>query len=289
LLTGAALEGPFDAAILATYSPLDALVWQRARARVRVYDCYDENVHFHSAGSRAAAMVEQTEDRVTRQADLVLASTPQLQERLAARHRRVVLVPNAADAEHFSPKQDQPEPAELQGIAGPILGFVGVIQSWVDIDLIARVAQLLEGWTIVLVGPIERDVAALQALANVRLLGRKPYDALPAFVRRFDVGMIPFALNELTRAVDPVKFYEYCAAGKPVVSTPLPSMRGRSNVVYLAASAGEMATQVRRALAEDNRERRAFRLDIAARNSWASRAELILREIERAAGKSSEH
>jgi glycosyltransferase involved in cell wall biosynthesis len=275
----------FDAAILALPSPSDALLWERVKARVKVVDCYDENVHFFPVGSRAARIVVRTEARVLQHAHLVLASSTQLYDRLARSHARVVMLPNGVDAEHFAPRGDTMpnrvpcQPDGIAGVKGPILGFVGALQSWIDFALIARVADELPEYTLVLIGPVECDVAVLQGKSNVILAGRRAYAELPGFLHRFDVCMIPFVDNELTRAVDPVKFYEYCAAGKPVVSTPLPTMQARSDIVYLASDPVEFARQVRRARAEDSVNLQRRRIDVARVNSWQARADTILREV----------
>jgi glycosyltransferase involved in cell wall biosynthesis len=276
MLTGLPPDGSFDAAILCTYATVDAMIWERASATIKVYDCYDDNIHFFPPGSREARRVARTEDSVFRHADLVMVSTPPLADRAALVNSHVVLIPNGADVEHFARNQEAALPTELRGRSGPVLGFVGVVQTWVDVDLIARLADLLSEYTIVIVGRIECDVSSLTSRTNVILVGSRPYSELPGYVQRFDVCMIPFVDSALTRAVDPVKFYEYSAAGKPVVSTPLPTMQARADLVYLARTPDDFADQVRRARAEDSPQLRRRRQALAAENSWQARADKIL-------------
>jgi glycosyltransferase involved in cell wall biosynthesis len=277
-----------DAVILTTYETIDAELWKQIPARVHVYDCADDSVHFFAPGSANAQRVIRTEAEILRRADLVFASAPRLQQRLSAIHRQVVLVPNGADVEHFRPDPTLPVASELRDIREPVLGYVGAIEPWIDIDLIAKVADLLPDFRLVLVGPIGCDVSILKEKSNVLLVGRKPYADLPGFVRRFNVAMIPFVENDLTRSVDPIKFYEYCAAGIPTVATPMPTMLARSDIAHIAATPEEFARQVRQALTENDSARRESRIALARENSWSARAEAIVRAIrETAAGPRS--
>jgi glycosyltransferase involved in cell wall biosynthesis len=271
----------FDAAMLFSTALVDVLTWLPVRARVKVYDCFDENVHFFPPGSPAAINAERAEKLAVQNADLVLASALPLKERLDQEHANVVLVPNGAAFEYLSSSESLPVPPELAGVTGPVLGFVGTVEHWVNVELIAQVAQELPDFTLVIVGPLECDVTVLRGKPNIILPGRQPYERLPAFLQRFDVAMIPFVESPLTRAVDPVKFYEYSAMGKPVVATPLPTLQARGNLVYRARTGSEFAAQVRRAIQEDSPERRHERIEFARQNSWASRVDVIVREISR--------
>jgi O-antigen biosynthesis protein len=270
---------PYDAAVLGNPTLSAILFWERIPARVKVYDCYDENAHFFPVGSEEHRRAVRAEARVVRRADLVFVSAQTLQERMNRAHSRVVMIPNGVDVTHFVGTEGGAGPDELAGVKGPILGFIGAVERWLDLALVARVADALPEYTIVMIGPVECDVSDLTKRPNVILTGRRTYDQLPAYVRRFDVCMIPFLDNELTRGVDPVKFYEYSAAGKPIVSTPLPSMRARSDIVYLATNSAEFARQVRRARDEDNSLRRAQRIQLARANSWQARADTVRNAI----------
>jgi len=276
VLTGMSPGEQFDVAILSTYAPVDVMIWEHASAAIKIYDCYDDNAHFFPKGSPEARLVARTENRVFRRADLVLVSALPLYDRVARISSHVILVPNGADARHFAPNHRTAVPPELRGKSGPVLGFVGAVQTWVDVPLIARLADLLPEYTIVIIGHIDCDVSTLKTRPNIILTGPRPYSELPAYVQRFDVCMIPFVDSTLTRSVDPVKYYEYSAAGKPVVSTPLPTMQARAGLVYLARTPDDFATQVRRARAEDDQQLRRRRQSVAADNSWQARADTIL-------------
>lgn len=270
----------YDAVILAEPKAAAARLWERVPARMRIYDCFDENAHFFPTGSREYHQALALERWVLRRAEIVLASSEPLFRRLKSCHKRVVLVPNGVEVTQFAADRELPIPDELRSITKPILGYVGALARWVDIGLIARLAELLPDYQLVLVGPAETDVRELASRPNILLCGRKRYQELPAYVQRFDIGMIPFRDNELTRAVDPVKFYEYCAAGKPVVATPLPALVARPGLVEIATSPTEFAERVRQAHRTDTPELRARRIQFARENSWQARAEMIIRAIE---------
>ena len=148
---------------------------------------------------------------------------------LADRHRHeapdLIVVENGVDVAAFT-RTTEP-PADLPGGDGPVIGYHGAVSYWFDFDLLEAVARLRPAWTFVLVGPVlepAQEVAArLAELDNVRFVGERSSDEIPAYVQRFDVGLIPFRLDTMTEAVSPLKMYEYLAAGVPVVSTPLPA------------------------------------------------------------------
>jgi glycosyltransferase involved in cell wall biosynthesis len=170
----------------------------------------------------------------------------------------------------------------LGAIPGPIIGFVGQINERLDRELIRLVALAHPEWSLVFVGPILRnvDVGPLQALQNVYFLGPADRDRLPEFLKPMDVCTVPFLVNEHTRTMSPLKILEYLAAGKPVVSTPLPAVRAYEPHVDIACGAAEFAAAVDLALAENSAARRRARAEFAGEHSWESRLEEICGLIE---------
>jgi len=146
----------------------------------------------------------------------------------------------------------------MQGIPHPILGFFGLIRDWVDLDLLAEVAKRRPRWHIVLIGDADSGVnlATYRDVPNMHFLGRRPYASLPAYCKCFDVGLIPFKINDLTKAVNPIKLREYLAAGLPVVSTPLPEVAAFNGHVHAAGSADTFLAETEECLesAPDRRE-----------------------------------
>jgi glycosyltransferase involved in cell wall biosynthesis len=214
-----------------------------------LYYCVDDHASFTGYNRQ---QVCRDEEELCRRADLVVTTATALQEAKAPLNPNTILVPHGVDYEHFSRALSNhlPVPADMAGIPRPRLGFFGLIRDWVDVDLLAEVARRRPDWHVVLIGDSTVDLTPYNGLANLHFLGRKPYEDLPAYCRQFDVGLIPFKINELTRAVNPIKLREYLAAGLPVVSTPLPEAKAYGRLVEIADSAGTFADAVDRALAD---------------------------------------
>ncbi len=188
-----------------------------------VYYCTDEWSHFsYVDGAKIVAM----EKELCERADIVFTTAKTLLERKKAYNPETHLASHGVDVAHFAKALDpRTELApEVRDIKGPVLGFVGLIQDWVDTDAIAYLAEKKPEWTFVIIGKALAPVSHLNK-PNIRLLGRKAYEELPPYMKRFDVGLIPFRLNELTRNVNPIKLREYFSAGLPVVSSDIPEVR----------------------------------------------------------------
>jgi GT2 family glycosyltransferase/glycosyltransferase involved in cell wall biosynthesis len=238
-----------------------------------VYDCMDE---WSSFPGMKAAMVE-TEAQLVAEADLVTVSGDRLVEKWRGLNPRVELIRNASDFAFFSAT-----PAErfLGEVKRPIAGYFGAIASWFDVELMARVASQRPEVSFVLIGGVfDVDVRPLGALPNVHLLGQQPYARMPAYLRDFDVCLIPFVVSEVTAATDPVKFYEYISLGKPVVSTSMPELEQFRGLYHAAADADDFARGLDAALAETDEGLRARRIEVARENAWPARAARMLGAI----------
>jgi GT2 family glycosyltransferase/glycosyltransferase involved in cell wall biosynthesis len=194
--------------------------WLRERTDFPVvYDCLDEHTGWNP---ETASVVRSWEEELARSADLVLASAPPLHDRLAELAPETVLVPNGCDFERFAAALE-PKGVLRPPLDGPIVGYYGAISSgWFDAGLVVSLAEARPDWNVVLIGLADEEArAVLDPSPNILQLGEVPYENLPRYCADFDVAIIPFLANDLTAATDPVKFYEYFAAGKPVVTTPL--------------------------------------------------------------------
>jgi len=152
-------------------------------------------------------------------------------------------------------------------------------QRIAGLDLVAKLACERPKWSFVLVGPLGIDTSPLRGLANVRLLGPRPYAALPSYLARMDVGLIPFKRNQVTHHADPIKAYEYLAAGLPVVATDLPALQRLAHVVRLAETAPAFLVALDAAVIEGRDARRAERQAEAANHTWTASFETIERLV----------
>lgn len=189
-----------------------------------------------------------------------------------------IVVPHGVDAERFG--GEHVRPPDLRGLEEPLIGYVGIVDDFVSFDRLWAVADRLEEGTVVLVGPVNTDVTALEH-PRIRLLGPKPYESIPGYLTAFACCLVPFELNELTVAINPIKLREYLAAGRPVVSTSLPEVAPYADVVALAERPEELAEAVVESLrpGNDDEESRRRRRERVAAESWDRVAEGIERTL----------
>ena len=245
-----------------------------------VYDCMDHHAGFATNSRR---MLEE-EDRLLSAADLVVVTSAGLAESIG-RKTGNVLIRNAAEVARFSKAPERP----IQRSHRPVAGYLGAIADWFDIDLVAAAARRFADWDFVLVGNADHcDLSAVKRLANLRLVGEVPYAEAAAWVHGFDIALIPFKLNELTAHTNPVKAYEYLAAGKPVVATALPEVQLMDGMAHVAENAEQFLDLLAVAMAESGDPTLAAkRWEWAAQQDWSARAEQLEQAIQGAFPKVS--
>jgi glycosyltransferase involved in cell wall biosynthesis len=247
-----------------------------------VYHCVDDVAAQEGVD---AASFAQAEAELARRSHLVIVSAPPLVEHMRRQGaRRVVLMTNVADVEHFRPARDLEEPAALAEVPRPRLVFAGAVAAKkLDVELLLELSRRRRDWSLVMVGPVGEgdprgDLGPLAEAPNVHLAGEQPFAELPAWLGAADVGLIPYALNPYTAAVFPMKVYEYLAAGLPVVSTPLPSLTAVEGI-ELAAGPVAFEQAVERALGDDTDATRARRQALAEAHSWERRLDEVGRLV----------
>lgn len=247
--------------------------YRRRFGGVVVYDCMDN----HRGFSTNTARMCDEEDALVEMADVVTVSADFLFRQFSHVDKKALLVRNGTEFLHFH--DSQPTPA-LAHLPHPIIGYYGAISEWFDAEFIATAARQRPEWCFVLIGDtFGANLRSLHGLANVHLLGEKPYAELPGYLQCFDVSCIPFHLTELTRATDPVKFYEYLSAGKPVVATRLPELLSFSDFLYFATGAEEFIGKIAQALQENTRDRVEQRIALARSHDWDTRVTAIEHKI----------
>jgi glycosyltransferase involved in cell wall biosynthesis len=248
---------------------------------------YIDDDHAAKAGIDADSFLA-AESRFARRADAVLASAPELVTRMQALNPNVHYAPNVADTRLFATALEPgPVDPEIAALPAPRIVFVGaIIAAKIDIPLVVELARSRPQWTFAFVGPVgpgdpRTDVHALTELPNVRMLGYRPYEQLPTVLRGADAAIVPYLLDGEMRSVFPMKIYEYLAAGRPVISTPLDTLSDTPDVLK-AATAQEFAARVQQAIDRDTPAVRAGRSQRAQSHSWESRLEQIADALDAA-------
>jgi glycosyltransferase involved in cell wall biosynthesis len=206
-----------------------------------VYDITDDWTTFTQKGAHMRKTVEQ-DAQLCRRADAVIVCSQRLYEMKQELAKRLYLVANGVDADHYEGVlEDGPRAPALAGKSGTILGYTGTIHpDRVDVDLVEKVARHFSSGTVALVGPLlldDADKARLQSCGNVIMTGPVPYKDIPTFMRAFDVCITPHVMTSFTESLNPIKLWEYLAAGKPIVSTNVAGFRDYDRLVHLATDA----------------------------------------------------
>ena len=243
-----------------------------------VYHCVDEYSEFTGTDKEA---ILQLERELMAKCDYVIVSSERLYETKKPYNKNTFLVTHGVDVQHFRKACDPLTvvPDEMKRVPGPVIGFFGLIADWVDLDLIRFLATSRPQWTFVLIGKVVTDLKAIQGLANVHLLGQKPYSSLPAYAKAFDVALLPFVINDLTLAANPLKLREYLAAGLPVVSSAIPEAKRLNHALHIARTNDEWLDVIQRLLASGQtgpQIRISERMD---RESWDAKVEELSRIV----------
>lgn len=232
-----------------------------------IYECVDEHSAF--GGLMRHQVIHTMENDLLVRAKAVFATAESLLERCRLIRKDSRLVQNGADYEHFARAS-----LRVEKKGQTTIGFYGGIGAWIDLELVYSAARRLKKMHFVMVGPVEPGTSVTDAPENVEFRGLQPYSELPSILAQFDVVMIPFKLSRLTRAVNPIKLYEYFAAGKPVIVTPLPELVRHEPLVYPVTTDIEFAEAVSQALTEGTQKLEA-RQSIARQASWEARLDEI--------------
>ncbi|MFH1549141.1 MAG: glycosyltransferase [Planctomycetota bacterium] len=265
----------FDRPVLWAFLPIAAGLLGRLNESAVIYHCVD---NYTANPGVNAAEIEESEKRLVEAADLCIATSAPLAERLLRMSAKVECFPNVAEVGRFS-AQSRECPEEISRLPKPVIGYLGNIAAYkVDLDLLGEIASRRPDWSLVLVGPLgvgdpSTKLDGLRSLKNVHIIGARPYERIPAYVRNFDVGLVPFRRSSATDYSLPHKTFEYLAAGKPVVSSPLSSLTAEplSDVVKYAGNGEEFVRAIEECLAGDDSDKRRLRREVASRYSWEKR------------------
>ncbi|MGJ5632584.1 glycosyltransferase family 1 protein [Nostoc sp. CALU 1950] len=250
------------------YTPMAIAFTRRLQPQAVVYDCMDEL----SAFQGASPTLKNYEAELFSRADLVFTGGQSLYESKVNQHPNVYAFPSSVDVAHFGQARNVQEPEDQAHIPHPRLGFFGVIDERMDIELLAGIAEARPDWHLVIIGPVVKiDPANLPQHENIHYLGGRDYKQLPAYLAGWDLAMLPFARNESTRFISPTKTPEYLAAGRPVVSTSIRDVvrpYGESKLVQIADTISEFVAAAEQAMQEDT-----------PASEWLSRVDTFLEKI----------
>jgi glycosyltransferase involved in cell wall biosynthesis/SAM-dependent methyltransferase len=239
-----------------------------------IYDCLDD---YYGFGNVNKARIDE-EIKLFRNSDLVLTTSSFLYKKARRVTNKTLYIPNAGEFDHF---KQPPQNDLLKNIKKPIAGYYGAIADWFDNETIEYVAIRKPDVNFVFIGhTFGSNISTLEKLSNVHFLGEKPYRELPLYLYHFDVCLIPFKPTPLIEATHPVKFYEYLASGKPVISTRLSELFPFGNLCYLSSDKEEFLINLDRALNENDPQMVSRRIEFASKNTWEHRFGFLYPEMK---------
>ncbi len=234
-----------------------------------IYDCMDELTHFKHAD---ADLITQ-EKRLLLAADIVFTGGKSLYEAKRKLHPNVYCFPSSVDAQHFETALNGIAiPDDIQNITGPIVGYYGVIDERIDLELIRDTSFKNPLIQFVLIGPTAKiSCEDLPRAANIHYLGMKSYHELPGYLKRFDIAMMPFVINDATKFISPTKTLEYMAAGKPVISTRIEDVvKDYSEKIELVNNASEFSEKIQHILLSGTSNMLARYAETLKQTSWSN-------------------
>jgi glycosyltransferase involved in cell wall biosynthesis len=263
---------------------------RRFRAPLVIYDYLDDLGVSSSGGVPNQKKLDLHRKFVTR-SDIVLATARRLYDETRRVRPDALYCPNGTDYEHFHLSAPPPVPSDIADLVEsgrPIIGYYGALARWFDYELLAHAARAHLDYEFLLIGPnFDRTLLQqpLAKLPNVRWLGQKPYEELPAYLHYFTVATIPFLVNDITKATSPVKLFEYMAGGKPIVTTDMPECREYPCVI-VARNAPEYVEMLDEAVCRAGWESHRQAIDREARsNTWGMRARQIIAQLDQIAAQ----
>ena len=268
--------------ILWSYSPDACFLHGNLGEAFGVYSITDDHASYKGSRNRESN-VRKWERRLIEKVDVVFATAQNLVELKRPHNSNCFYAPHGVDAELFatSMSSDTIPAEELGDMQKPIVGFIGLLNCRIDVELIQACAARRPDWNFVLIGPQEPefDAKLFHCCPNVTVLGRCDRLDVPRFLKAFDVGFIPYIVDEHTRYLHPLKVLEYLAAGLPVVATNLPAMRQYGERVAVGTNVGEIISQLTAVMKRDGEQSKSNRQSFAMKQTWGCRLQAMNERI----------
>lgn len=260
--------------ILITASPVTDEVIGKLGESCSFYYCVDD----YSSMEGAFKCILHSEQKIIAKVDGVFAVSNVLMD--TRRHKTEThFAPQGVNVNHF--KKTSLLNEKVSSFKKPVIGFFGLITEWIDVDLILACVQKYPDYTFVLIGKTTRDLSAFLDYKNFVYLGPVDYKVLPSYASVFDVGLIPFEVNPVTVASNPLKLLEYFSLGIPVVTTNLPETKIFADLAYISNNGDEFIKMIKLAVEENSGEKNKARIDKAKEYSWEAIAEKVFNLVEK--------
>jgi glycosyltransferase involved in cell wall biosynthesis len=244
-----------------------------------VYYCIDDYAALPDVDARAVAAMDA---HLTSRADQVFVASSRMLQAKRRLRPTAVLAPHGVDVALFRTTSDPQlsiAPA-ARNLRRPVIGFYGLIEAWIDLDLIADLAERRPEWTFLMIGRLAVDAGRLKDLKNVVFAGPQPYQGLPTWVKAFDVAIIPYRLTRQVMNAAPLKLREYLAAGKPIVAVATPEIERFAGLVRIAGGPDQFIAAIEDALGNDTEADRGRRIATASTMTWDARISEIVEVVE---------
>lgn len=274
----------FKNIILWTYNPLTSYLINNVKNTQSVYHCVDE---ISAQPGMPKEIIKIAEISLLKKADITFVTTLSLLHKKEKYTSTCFYYPNVADFKHFNLAYSHhfERPNDLPSNQKPIIGFIGAISGYKqNFKLLAFLAASCPNYNIVLIGKIgegepQTDYSILKQYSNIILLGPKNYSDLPQYLSYFCICILPCCINEYTKYMFPMKFFEYLSAGKPIVSTDIPAIHEFNDYCYIAKTNAEFVFFIKKALKEDCAPLQHKRISLASQYTYISRMKKMLEKI----------
>jgi len=251
-----------------------------------IYHVVDEYLAYPGVTEEDRERLEHSEKQLLKKADMVIVVSEKLKKSKGVHNENTFLVKNGVDYESYNKAllSNDLLPDDIDRLPRPIIGYSGLISQRLDLDLIENIASTYTEWSVVLIGMVndkgcESIMNRLQQMENVHFLGVKNITQVPYYVKGFNVGIIPYKINEETENLSALKLYDFLAIGMPIVTTDFPAVTEFKNVVRVADSKENFTVHIENVLIEDDENLITERRSIASQNTWEQRVVQLSRLI----------
>lgn len=252
-----------------------------------IYHVVDEYLAYGDMNLERRARLQSAEHQILKKVDLVIVVSKKLLKTKSIFNKNTYVVPNGVDYASYDLAllSNEPLPADIARLPRPIIGYSGLISTRLDLSLLQHIASTNPEWSFVLIGAVDdrgckRELGRLRELNNVHFLGLKEVTQVPYYIKAFDVGIIPYMINEETENLSPLKLYDFMAAGKPIVTTDFPAAIEFKDIVYIADRKETFTHRIYEALCGKDDSLYVKRRHTASQNTWDHRVSQLSRLIE---------